>query len=249
MARSAALVTTLKRALKSKGLTYAQVAERLGVSETSIKRTFTTQGFTLERLDQVCALLDMDLSDLVALAEEERERIRSLTREQEQELVSDMRLLLVAACVRSRWTFEEIVAHYAIEGPECVHLLVRLDRLGLIELLPGNRIKLLVAPDFRWLPGGPIERFVEARVQQELLEGPFDGPGESKRFLTGELSAGSRETLRKKLEALANDFSDLHREDARLPRSQRGNVGVLLAMRPWEPSGFAALRRRRPAPD
>jgi len=244
MARGTALVATLKRALKAKGLTYAQVAGRLGVSETSVKRTFTSQGFTLERLDRVCELLEMDLSELVHLAEEERERIHSLTQEQEQELVSDIKLLLVAVCVRSNWTFPDIVAHYAISEPECVRLLVRLDRLKLIDLLPGNRVKLRVAPDFRWLPGGPIERFVDEHVEDEFLESAFDRSREAKIFLTGRLTPASHETLLKKLRALAHDFADLHREDSRLPIGQRHDLGILMALRPWEPPGFTALRRR-----
>lgn len=101
---------------------------------------------------------------LVRLQGEGERRISRLTREQEEELVADVRLLLVALLVRNRWGFEDIVREYAISETECVRLLARLDRLRLIELQPGNRVRLLVARNFRWIPGGPIERFFERHV-------------------------------------------------------------------------------------
>lgn len=40
------------------------------------------------------------------------------------------------------------------EEAECIQRLVKLDRLRLIALLPGNRIRLNVARDFDWRPQG-----------------------------------------------------------------------------------------------
>jgi len=45
------LVETLKRVLKGRGITYAQVAERLRLSEASVKRMFSRRDFTLQRLE------------------------------------------------------------------------------------------------------------------------------------------------------------------------------------------------------
>jgi len=108
----------------------------------------------------------------------------------------------------------------------------------------GGKFRIAVAPDFRWLPGGPIERFVDEHVEDEFLESAFDRSHEAKIFLTGRLTPASHETLLKKLRALAHDFADLHREDSRLPIGQRHDLGILMALRPWEPPGFSALRRR-----
>src|SRR5688572_25202412 len=60
MAHSGALVEVLKRELRTKGVTYAQVARKLGLSEASVKRMFSRRDFTLKRLDQVCQLTNAD---------------------------------------------------------------------------------------------------------------------------------------------------------------------------------------------
>ena len=43
------LVEALKRVLKAQGLTYANLAERIGMSEASVKRMFSEQSIRLER--------------------------------------------------------------------------------------------------------------------------------------------------------------------------------------------------------
>ena len=156
MPQSPIIIETLKRALKQHGLTYAQVASQLSLSEASVKRMFASRHFTLERLDAVCALMHLEISDLFHMLEAQRQRLTHLTEAQEQELVADPKLFLVAVCTRNRWQFAEILEHYAFSTTELIQLLARLDRINFIELLPNNRIKLAVAPDFRWLPTGPV---------------------------------------------------------------------------------------------
>ncbi len=92
MTQSVALIDTLKQALKSHRLTYAEVARRLEMSEANVKRMFASKRFSLDRLEAVCQLMKMELTDLVMLYEESRQRISQLTVEQEQELVGDIKL-------------------------------------------------------------------------------------------------------------------------------------------------------------
>jgi hypothetical protein len=52
-----------------------------------------------------------------------------------------------------------LVETYRFTKAECLRKLLKLDRLGLVSLLPGDRMRLNVARDVDWLPGGPIQRF------------------------------------------------------------------------------------------
>jgi hypothetical protein len=186
--------------------------------------------------------MGMEITDLVRkLAPEPR--VEQLSEEQERELVSDLRLLLVAVCAMNRWQFGEILQNYQIEEPELIRYLARLDRMGLVELLPGNRIKLLVSHDFAWQPRGPIQRFFETEVQQDFLKCRFHQPGEMRLFVSGMLSPQSNESVQQKLKRLALEFRHCHEEDLALPLEQRFGVSLLMAMRPWEIDAFASLRR------
>ncbi len=244
MAQSAALIDTLKQTLKSHRLTYAEVARKLHMSEANIKRMFASKRFTLERLEEVCKLMQLELSDLFQLYEESRQRITQLTLEQEDELVRDAKLLLVAVSVRNRLGFDDIVSHYQITQAECIRALAKLDKLKIIDLLPHNRIKLRIDEDFRWLPNGPIERFFEKQIQSQFLKSGFNGELERRLFLFGLLGDSSTQVLINKLQSLAKEFTELHRQDARLPLEKRHNVGFMLALRPWELEVFRPLRRK-----
>jgi len=244
MAQALALIETLKRALKSHRLTYAEIAKRLKMSEANIKRMFATRRFTMQRLEDICNLMKMELSDLVQLHEESRQRITQLTHDQEQELMQDAKLLLVAVSVRNRLSYDDIVKNYQITESECIRYLAKLDKLKIIDLLPNNRIKLRIDDDFRWLSNGPIERFFEKQIKNQFLKASFKQDLEQRLFLFGLLSDTSVQVLLKKLQMLAKEFADLHRQDSKLPLEKRINIGMMLALRPWELDVLQPLRHK-----
>jgi len=245
MAQTEALVATLKTALKLRGLTYRNVAKALGLSEASVKRLFAQSGFSLARLDTLCSLMGIEITDLVEMMEVGRSRISELTQRQEQELVSDTELLLVAFLMVNSWTFHEILDYYTLPESEVIRCLARLDRLKLIELLPKNHIKLLILPNFAWRKNGPIEEFFNTHMREDFLKSRFDAEGEGFLFISGMLSRSSNEVLRKKFEQLAAEFDDLNRQDRRLPIAQRFGSSMILAMRPWRPAVFERFLRKK----
>ncbi|HEU0289699.1 MAG TPA: helix-turn-helix transcriptional regulator [Burkholderiales bacterium] len=246
MAHSGALVEVLKRELRTRGVTYAQVARKLGLSEASVKRMFSRREFTLKRLDQVCQLTQTEFSDLARTLDREETLISKLTQEQEKEIASSIKLFLVAVCVLNHVPPEQIVEIYEVSQPECIQLLVKLDRIGFIRLAPGNRIRLLVSRDFAWLPDGPIQRFFKQHAHGDYVRSRFDRPDEHFVAVNGMLSASSRATIVARLKRVAREFSELHNNDVRLPPSQRLNMTMLVAIRHWELQAFTELRRKQP---
>src|SRR4030095_7569501 len=134
MGQTQALVGALKQVLKSRSVTYAELARRLGMSEASVKRVFAKRTFTLDRLDRICGVLGVEITDLAKIVEHEAERVTQLTLEQEREIVADPKLMLVAVHALNHWTLEEIVDRYTISRNECIRLLARLDRLRIIDM-------------------------------------------------------------------------------------------------------------------
>ncbi|MCY3815235.1 MAG: helix-turn-helix domain-containing protein [Gammaproteobacteria bacterium] len=249
MVQSKRLVNALKETLKSRDITYAEVAGHLGLSLSSVKRQFSTQRFSLHRLEQVCDLAGIDLLELARLAEERRLRVAALTEDQERQLVSDPALLLTTVCVLNRWTFERIVERYGFPSVQLTNLLVRLDRIGLIELLPAKRIRLRVARNFAWLPGGPIHRYFVDRVQGEFLSGEFDPDRDLHRFSWGMLSDPSAAQLRGKIAEVMDAFDDLTRRDEVRADAAAAGTCFLVALRRWEPTAFQSLRHSNLADD
>ncbi len=244
MSQTRPLIDTLKRELRKQRITYRDVSRALELSETSVKRLFSEEAFSLKRLEKVCALLHLDLSDLVHLMEKNIELTTQLTLEQEKELVSDIKLLLVALLLVLKLEFGEIVEMYDISETEGIRLLAHLDRMKLIELQPGNRVKLMISPNFSWIPNGPIQKFFESKVQLEFLNSSFNGPGELRVFVSAMLSRSDNAEMIRKIQHLANEMNEMNIESSSLPLEQRFGTSLLLAIRPWQIKAFEVLRRQ-----
>jgi hypothetical protein len=245
MTASVMLVEGMKQALKAQGLTYAKVAKGLGMSETSVKRMFSRCDFPLKRLDRLLDLAGIELEELTRGFKPRDKLLARLTPQQERTLAADTKLMLVAIAVMNRLTLQKIASRYAISEPECIRLLVRLDRLGIIRLLPGNRVRVLLAQSFTWLPDGPMDQFFKSQ-RSDFLQSRFDRQDELLLYVTGRLSKTARDTMLARLRRVIADFSDLHRGEDETGASGGGRVGVslLIAFRPWEMPAFAALRRK-----
>lgn len=245
MSQTKFLIDTLKQELRKQRVTYRHVAEALELSETSVKRLFSEEAFSLRRLEKICELLQLDISDLVHLMEKNIELMTQLTPDQEKELVSDIKLLLMALLLMNKLQLDEILDTYEITEPEGIKLLARLDRMKMIELQPGNRVKLMISPNFEWIPGGPIQKFFEDRVQLEFLDSSFNGAGELRVFVSGMISRNANNELIKKIHLLAQEMNDMNQASESLPLEQRFGTSLMIAIRPWEINVFADLRRSR----
>ncbi len=245
MSQIVAVVDALKRALKAKKLTYAHVARELAISEASVKRMFASGRFTLSRFEQVCQFAGLGLTELAREVDSEKNYIAHMTLEQEREVVANPRLFLVAVCALNHLTLDQVVETYEISRADCIQLLLKLDRIKFLELMPNNRIKLKVSPDFSWLPNGPILQYFMTRAHHEYFRSKFDGPGEIIMVVNAMLSAASSAQFAMKLRKLAKDFSELHQDDKHLAIGDRRPASVVLALRPWELDDFNRLRRRR----
>jgi DNA-binding Xre family transcriptional regulator len=239
---SAFVFEGLKMHLKARGMTYADVARALDISEATVKRIFALKNCTVERLDSLCELVQVDLAELARGMPRESRLINRLTQEQEEELMSDPALLLVAVCALQQMRAEEIVETYKLSEAQCLEQLLRLERIGILELHEKNRIRLRISRTFSWIPDGPIMRYVKSQMPH-FFDHAFGAATELMRMITVRISAEAQVTLLRQVEQIAREYSEQHNADARLPLHQREPVSVLLAVRSWEPHLFKALRR------
>ncbi|HTD28669.1 MAG TPA: helix-turn-helix transcriptional regulator [Xanthomonadaceae bacterium] len=240
------LIVALKRLLKAQGITYAALAKRLDLSEAAVKRMFSQQALSLLRLEQICEVLDIGLSELAAEAHQGPAVLTEIDEQAEQALVEDMPLLLALYLVLNRWTQAEVLAAYRFTLPQWTLLLARLDRMGVIELQPGNRYRVRAARNFRWRRDGPMQQFFRTRLLPEFFRREFNGPGESLVLLSGMLSPVAAAYLQRRLDEAAAEFDVLLAQDAGMPAAQRVGVSLVLAKRPWTLQLFDPLRRTTP---
>lgn len=253
MADSQLLCKAIKQVLKTRGLTYRDLAGRLDLSEASIKRMFALQKLSLERVFHLCDVLQISFADLALRAEAMRETMPQLDWNQEELLVADTRLLLVAVCVLNQWQMAEIVTAYQITEEECIQKLLMLERIGILQLMPENRVKLKVARDFDWLPNGPIHHFFQTKIQKDFLDQAHMSiagvPASQQQiapqfFIHGMFTPEALDEIQADISRMRQKISNLHLDNLHHPKARKISAGFLVALRmDWEPQMFSKMRR------
>ena len=174
MANLSRIMDTLKHALKNNGKTYKDLGKQLDLSESSVKRLFSTKKITMERVEEICDFVNISIFDLIHLTESRRAAVtRKTTLEQENILASDDDLFMVFYLLLSRWSAEDIMEHFSFDQVIIQRFLLQLDKAGLLELYPGNKVKMLIRKSVQWIPDGPIETTYKAKILDEFLDYDF----------------------------------------------------------------------------
>jgi hypothetical protein len=243
MGERTALVAELKRALREQGLTYQAVARQLELSLATVKRLFARGDFSLQRFERVCELAGLGMRELLERADEHSAPTKQLTLTQEREIVADPRLFLVTWLVLNRTPFEQITRWYRFTERELLRCFIRLDRLKVIELQPGNRARLLVSRRFSWRPGGPVQRYLHQKLLREFLASHFVGAQDEFVFHGAMVSREVLAQLKRVQQNAARECMELIERDRSPPQTRIG-AALVLALRPWAYSGFAQFERR-----
>ena len=109
-----------------------------------------------KRLEEICAVLEIDFFELARLARGATAVVDEMTREQEKVLASDSKLLGVFYLLFNDWQPDDIHERYLLTRAEVLKHVLQLDRLGLVELLPHDKVKLRVPKTLRLRRDGPV---------------------------------------------------------------------------------------------
>jgi transcriptional regulator with XRE-family HTH domain len=214
------MIETLKRLFRGRGLTYREIAVGMAVSEVTVKRWFSSQNMTLRTVEDLCDLAGITLADLTELATQDSDpRLSRLTMEQEQALAESTLLTFIFSLLLNGWSAEELRRECGIEQALLVRYLVKLDRLRLIDLLPGNIVRFLTKRDIEWHRDGPVRRMFTLYVRQYLLDMDFNDP-DSLWVADSVLLSKNAEA---RLQTLFGDFQRNVRALAEVDRSSRGS--------------------------
>jgi hypothetical protein len=231
---STAIVKQLKKELKARAVTYAELGRRLKLSEAAVKRQFAKEDFTLRRLDRVCGAVGIDLFELTQSASKRNNQVLSLPPDTERKLAKYPRLLLCLYGVMQGYSVQRIRKLLNASDSDCFLLFRKLEREGLVEIHPGNRIRCLVAIDVRWQPTGPLATMYSSSIRDEFFSSGFHGDSEFQDFLTRRLSKSDFETFRDKLRNLFRDMNELSERTSTSDESE-DVFWFYAGIRPWAP--------------
>jgi transcriptional regulator with XRE-family HTH domain len=241
------IMAALKDLLRQRGLQAKDVAAAVGVTERTLARWMAGTGVTLRTLEDLSQVAGVTVLDLLDIVHEGRgPLVSSLTLQQEQELVDNPPCWFLLAHLLYGIPPSEAQQQFEVPEPQMVLALVRLEKMGLITLLPGNRVRLKVSRNLTWRKKGPIararENFFKNLLQQvDFIDGKYVAETNVAR-----LSAGSLAIVEEKMRALLHDILQLAQADRRLsPDAACGWYVMLMAAHKLDatPHEFLGLGR------
>lgn len=229
------MMEVLRDLFRQHGLRFSDVAKRLGVAERTVTRWFSVDSLETSILQQMSGLVGIDFFALCELASRRVEsRPSRHTIQQEQALASSPLLTYLFAQICKGWTAQELRDDIDIPEPVLVDHLLQLDKIGLIDLLPGNQIRLKTAKEMLLNPNGPYARNLN-RWLGEVFKNP-NVDEENSVWVCDfmKLTPGSRERLERKFRALMQEAYELSDSDRRANAALRDWYSVVLVVRPQD---------------
>lgn len=235
----ALLLAELKRVLKGRNIRYSDIAAQLKLSETTIKRNLAGRGLSLATLEAICGIAGVRLIDLAEMAaRRSNSKARALTAEQEQGLADNLFTAFIFLLLRYDWSPQDIQREFSLGEPELVLHLRRLEKMRLLDLFPGNRVRLLTVRYPEWRFGGSLRRAIDATIAVHFEKMDFHDPRTVWELETVKLSVGSIAQLRTMITTLAHRMRELAAEDRALPLDQTDWYSLLCVARPIDPRVF-----------
>lgn len=241
----------LKSILKARGMTYADLALRLSLSEPSIKRIFAARDCKLSRVNEICAALDLTLDDLMAEANRVEVRATPLTGQQEAGLAEDRPAFILFLLLLDGMSHEAIQEQYRLVGLDFFRLGTKLEKLGLAKMMPGNRVHLTTQGPVEFRRDGPLHQIL-VRVNMDFLRNTFAARDtDHSAFLTQ-----SRRMTRKTAQHILSRLRDVQAELASLarrdqltqPQTELRTYKLGVALSPIDLSELLSITEGNPQP-
>ncbi|MFP5518484.1 MAG: helix-turn-helix domain-containing protein [Bdellovibrionia bacterium] len=237
-------LVALKKTLKRKNIVYRDLAQKLDLSESSVKRILSSKSLTLERLEEICRACDIQFSEICSLADFNGGDVDLFySDEQERALAQNARLFHFYILLEDGLSLGKILKVYDISESEAQKFLLQLDKLNLIELHPKNRVKVPHKGGRRFRKEGPMGKLLFDQARSSYLESSFQRNNEMLRFQMGYMSPATVAKLKNKIEKFLGELrEDYVYEDSENPEVQ--TYGVLMAIRPWRYAWMDSLKKK-----
>jgi len=137
------LIMGLKALLRERGISYKDLASKMKMSESGIKKIFSGNDCSFQKLLEMTRILEIKMSDLLREVEQEEMKPVQFSAKQQEVFLKNKDLFhFFVKLVIERLSVEEIKKESKLTESQTFKYLKSLDGIGLIDLLPENKVKI-----------------------------------------------------------------------------------------------------------
>lgn len=139
------LSANVKKALKVKGMTYSELALKIGMTESGIKKLLSSKDCSINRLAQISDAMEISLKDLIESCAEMKVINHTYTVDQEEFFLKNEGYFYFFWELRNhQYDIEKLRTSYKLTDKSIQKYLLKLDSIGVIELHENNKIKPVI---------------------------------------------------------------------------------------------------------
>lgn len=211
------------------------VADRLGVGLATVKRWLSGETLSLRHLEELCEIANVEFYDLIAVTGNcTMRRQTKFTPSQERALGANQVLFFLFFALLNDRTISDCMHDLSMSQEEMNEALEKLQRLGLLDILLPDRVRMLTTRDVTWREDGPISGYFKARGSFVTAESSADIISTAAFVPLGAESLAKIRTLmeesRREIQRMANS--------GRASRENRTWYGILFFARPLNMHGL-----------
>lgn len=224
------LVAALRRHLRHQGWTARSLATELDIGEATAKRWLAGRGLTLDRLERLASLCSISLADLIFETRLPRTGLaQELTLAQETALAASPALSFLFIAILGGFDPAEVGADFNWPPASLEGALARLERLALIDRLPGGRARATIDRAVIWRKR-PMRALFERRMKAQFFDIDYASEEATYSSEVVKLSPTGSGALAELVERFRRDVQQLAEQDRRdwhLPGQWFGTLCVV----------------------
>lgn len=156
--------------IKKNGISYFDLAKNLGVSEATVKRRLNGGQLTLSQLMEFSEILNISVYDLIETSRNQDTKPCQFSHAQEELLGKDLSYLQIFRLSMLKSSFSDIQKYLDLSELELRKKLKRLEKVGLVRLMPEDRIVPILTYPVKWIEGGPLQKAYFKKNISSLFE-------------------------------------------------------------------------------
>jgi len=166
-----ALINLIKGILKERRISYGELATQMGLSESGLKKIFSSEDASFGRLSQMASVLGLRISDLLSELDKTDTHTVVFKDEEQQYFLKNMDVFhFFIRLVIERKTVEEIQEEFKLTPAATFKYLKKLDALGWAQLGPENSVKIPPLSLVRDFGSGPLLNHIYQEWGKEAVE-------------------------------------------------------------------------------
>ena len=162
--------STIKKLMKKKFINQETLATRLGTSLPTVRRILTKERLSLDRLIEICRILEIELNDLVSIAVESKKRYTYLSEEQEKFFAANPHYYQYLRQLGRGLKPSDIELETSISIRSTKKYLLKLESLGIIKIKSKDEIKLLIEWPHTFRFPGPLQKKFHKNMGRTLTD-------------------------------------------------------------------------------